>query len=106
MTLARELEDLEARRAAGTLSEADVAMAKDALLRNAADSRLSAREPANKSLLIFGLASNLMLTLVILALIAGAAYVFAPLAISAPVMILCILALPFIWLWDWITDLF
>ena len=106
MTLAQELEDLEARRAAGTLSDADVEMAKDALLRAASETRVTEPARGERSALVIGLASNLMLTVIVLALIAAGAYVLAPLTIAAPVMILCALALPFIWLWDWITDLF
>ncbi|WP_424976447.1 hypothetical protein [Dinoroseobacter sp. S124A] len=106
MTLARELEDLEARRAAGTLSDADVEMAKDALLRAAAETRLATPARGERSLLIAGLASNLLLTLVILALIAAGAYLLAPLTVAVPVMILCALALPVLWLWEWVTDLF
>lgn len=106
MTLAQELEDLEARRAAGTLSDADVEMAKDALLRAAAETRLTEPARGERSVLMVALASHLMLTVIVLALIAAGAYVLAPLAIAAPVMILCALALPFIWLWEWVTDLF
>lgn len=111
-TLAKELEDLEARRAAGTLSDEDVALAKEALLRRA--SRESIQAPAAphdaprtlRGLLFAGMFSNLMLTLVILAMIAAAAYLFVPLVVAVPLMILCVIALPFIWLWEWVCDLF
>ncbi|MDJ0992996.1 MAG: hypothetical protein QNI90_05440 [Dinoroseobacter sp.] len=111
-TLAQELEDLEARRAAGTLSDEDVTLAKDALLRGASRENRqapTARPPAERSLrglLFAGVFSNLMFTIVILAMIAAAAYLFVPMVLAIPVMILCVIALPFIWLWEWVCDLF
>jgi hypothetical protein len=111
MTLARELEDIETRRAAGTLTEADAALAKDALLRGAArtDAPAARDTPPGRSrdsVLIAGLFSNLMLTLVILGGLAAAAYVFIPLTLAMPIMIVLALCLPVIWLWNWVTDLF
>lgn len=111
-TLAQELEDLEARRAAGTLSEEDVARAKDALLRRASRESFStpvspaASEAAERNMLFAGVFSNLMFTIIVLAMIAVAAYMFVPLVVAIPVMVLCIIALPFIWLWEWVCDLF
>jgi len=111
-TLAKELEDLEARRAAGTLSDEDVALAKDALLRRASRDSHSAPAPshgpdrAHRNMLFAGMFSNLMLTVVILAMIAAAAYLFVPMVMAVPIMILCMIALPFIWLWEWVCDLF
>lgn len=107
MTLAHELEDLEARRKAGTLSDADAAVAKHALLSGAAGRGApSERDGAARGLLIAGLFSNALWALVVLGMIAGAAYLFVPLVMAVPVMILCALALPVIWLWDWIGDFF
>ncbi|ABV92126.1 hypothetical protein Dshi_0377 [Dinoroseobacter shibae DFL 12 = DSM 16493] len=102
MTLARELEDIEARRAAGTLTEADAALAKDALLRGADPAPRRGRNPV----LLAGLFSNLMLTLVILCGLAAAVFMFVPLTLAMPIMIVLALCLPVIWFWDWFTDLF
>lgn len=112
MTLARELEDVENRRAAGTLSEADAALAKDALLRGAArnaergEPAAARRGTMRDSVLLAGLFSNLLLTLVILAGIAAAVYMLVPLTLALPIIIVLAMCLPVIWLWDWITGLF
>lgn len=107
MTLARELEDIEARRAAGTLTEADAALAKDALLRGAArDGADPAPRRGRDPVLLAGLFSNLMLTLVILGGLAAAVFMFVPLTLAMPIMIVLALCLPVIWFWDWFTDLF
>ncbi|WP_425093920.1 hypothetical protein [Tropicimonas sp. S265A] len=114
MTLARELEDLEARRKAGTLSDEDASRAKEALLRGAsgtaARDTLGDRDTAHRGTLrhvIFaGAMSNLLMTIVVLATLAAMVYVFIPLTLAMPIMIVLALCLPFIWLWDWFTDLF
>lgn len=111
MTLARELEDLETRRKAGTLSEADAALAKHALLSGAsapangpvASNTEPRRGPSGLTALLL---SNLMFTLVILAALAAMVYVFVPMTLALPIMIVLALCLPFIWLWEWFTDLF
>lgn len=112
-TLAHELEDLEFRRREGTLTEADVAAAKEALLRRAARDAMASSPPDSqpaerlyRTLLITEVFSNLIFVVILLGGIAAAAYLLLPLGVALPVMIVCAVILPFIKLWDWVCDLF
>jgi hypothetical protein len=49
---------------------------------------------------------NLLLTIVILAMLGAMVYIFVPLTLAMPIMIVMALCLPFILLWEWFTDLF
>lgn len=113
-TLAHELEDLAARRAAGTISDEDAALARQALLgrmSGTSDSAPRGRRGTSPrrgpvGWLMAAVLANLLLTLVILCGLAAMAYVLLPLALALPLLILMIFILPLLWLIEWIGDLF
>ena len=112
-TLAQELEELEARRAAGTITEEDAALAREALLdrlSGAGDSPAASRADAQSrgpvNWILAGVVANLLLTLVALAALAAIAYWLLPLALALPLLVVLVFILPVLWLVDWIGDLF
>lgn len=114
MTLAHELEDLEARRRAGTISAEDAARAKETFLgaggtinpasagHRPSQSRL---DGGMRTWLLAGLLSNSILLLAVIALLALAVYWLLPLAMAGPLLICLIFVLPVFWLMQWFGGL-
>ncbi|GGH33965.1 hypothetical protein SAMN05444007_107136 [Cribrihabitans marinus] len=112
-TLAKELEDLEARRSAGSISDADAALAKQALLQRApstggtdraGSADASRRGPVGWIMAI--VFANFLLTLLVLGGMAAFAYFVLPLTLALPILIIMVLILPVLWLIEWFGDLF
>ena len=112
-TLAKELEDLEARRAAGTISEEDAALAKQALLERGPSQsgagQGGAGEAPGRGLIgwiMAGVMANLLISIVALGGLAAIAYWLLPATLALPILIGVILILPVLWLIQWFGDMF
>ena len=109
-TLAKELEDLETRRASGSISDADAALAKQALLSRASAAPDAPRQSKpNRGLfgwIIAGVFANLMVSLLVLSGVSAIAFWLLPMAMALPILICAVFILPLLWLLEWIGDLF
>lgn len=112
-TLGKELEDLEARRTKGTISDEDAALAKKALLQRHGGAPFSEQPVRNNAQprglsgwILAGVLSNLMLSLVVIGGLAAIAYLLLPTALALPLLICLVFILPILWLFEWLGDLF
>lgn len=111
-TLAKELEDLEARRVAGTISQEDADLAKRALLQRGqtvAGEGATGSDAPRRGLIgwiLAGVLANFLLSLAVLGGLAAIAYWLLPPTLAVPAMICLVLILPVLWLLEWLGDLF